>query len=133
MKYLTKRQIIRLNKNTVGEHGGNFVPPNNLLKEEPLDYLVEAVSAEMFGAPLYPEIHHKAGVYLFNIVRNHVFQDGNKRTGLASMEIFLNVNRYYLNQELEKIKVESGKVIPEEGGSRAEILENIVLEVASED
>ena len=52
MKYLTKPFIERINFRTVKAHGGNFVPPSNFLHEESLDYLIEAVQAEMFGAPL---------------------------------------------------------------------------------
>jgi death on curing protein len=94
MTYLTKSEIIVINHNQVRLFGGNFVPPNNFLHEENLDYLIEAVQAEMFGAPLYPDIHQKAGVYLFNIISNHIFQDGNKRTGLQAAIIFLLLNRY---------------------------------------
>ena len=68
MNYLAKDDIIIINQRTVQLHGGNFVPPFNLLNENPLDYLIEAVEAEMFGAPLYPEIDDKADiVYLVKI------------------------------------------------------------------
>ena len=52
MIYLTKQQIIRLNIATVEAHGGNFMPPSNFLHEKNLDYLLEAVQAEMFGESL---------------------------------------------------------------------------------
>jgi death on curing protein len=94
MIYLTKEQIIAINHKQVSLFGGNFVPPLNFLHEENLDYLLEAVQAEMFGAPLYPDIHHKAGLYMFNIISNHIFQDGNKRTGLQVAMIFLMLNDY---------------------------------------
>jgi len=68
MRYLTKKQVISLNKSTVNEHGGNFNPPNNFLHEDNLDYLLEAVQAEMFGEPLYPSISDKAAVYCYNII-----------------------------------------------------------------
>ncbi|MBN8824977.1 MULTISPECIES: type II toxin-antitoxin system death-on-curing family toxin [unclassified Spirosoma] len=94
MIYLTKAEIIEINHNQVSLFGGNFVPPNNFLHEDNLDYLLEAVETEMFGQPLYPEIYQKAGLYMFNIVCNHIFQDGNKRTGLQSALIFLLLNEY---------------------------------------
>lgn len=72
MEYLSKGEIILINRKTVRRHGGNFVPPDNFLHEDNLDYLVEAVQAEMFGSPLYPEIYDKASLYLFNIVSNHI-------------------------------------------------------------
>ncbi|GHB88146.1 type II toxin-antitoxin system death-on-curing family toxin [Persicitalea jodogahamensis] len=98
--YLTKAQVIKINKSTVEIHGGNFVPPHNFLHEENLDYLLEAVKAEMFGAPLYPTIADKAAIYCFNIIGNHVFTDGNKRTGLGAALQFLSLNGHYLVPEV---------------------------------
>lgn len=96
MYYLQKEDIIRINLLTIRDVGGNFVPPTNFLHEENLNYLLEAVQAEMFGAPLYPEIHQKAGLYFFNVISNHIFQDGNKRTGLEAALLFLQLNSYDL-------------------------------------
>jgi death on curing protein len=94
MKILSKVEICFLNKNTVSKHGGNFVPPNNLLHEENLDYLIEAVNSKMFGEEVYPLISDKAAIYCYNIICNHIFTDGNKRTGLAAMLQFINENNY---------------------------------------
>lgn len=94
MLFLSKKQIIVINKLTVEAHGGNFVPPYNLLNESALDYLVDAVYAILFDEPLYPTIFDKAGVYMFNIIANHVFSDGNKRTGLEAGLLFLKLNGY---------------------------------------
>ncbi len=85
MIYLDEENIAFINQHTVNEHGGNFMPPSNFLHEENLDHLVEAVQAEMFGEPLYPTIPKKAAVYCFNIIGNHIFTDGNKRTGLEAL------------------------------------------------
>lgn len=99
MEYLQKSDIVRINFLTIQDVGGNFVPPQNFLHEENLDYLLEAVQAEMFGEPLYPEMYQKAGVYMFNIICNHIFQDGNKRTGLEAALVFLQLNGYDLAVE----------------------------------
>lgn len=116
MKYLSKNQIVRINKETVFKHGGNFVPPSNFLHEENLDYLVDAVKAEMFGQPLYPTVTDKAALYCYNIICNHIFSDGNKRTGLGASLVFLNMNGFDLNQEVTNetltdfiIKIASGE------------------------
>jgi len=97
MEFLAKSDILLINRFMIEQFGGNFVPPENLLKPLALDYLIEIVDSEAFGVKLYPEIHHVAGVYLFNIVHGHVFQDGNKRTGLESMLLFLKLNGLTLN------------------------------------
>ena len=49
------------------------MPPYNFLHEENLDYLLEAVQAEMFGEPLYPTVSGKAAVYCFNIIPAVIF------------------------------------------------------------
>ncbi|GAB4037822.1 type II toxin-antitoxin system death-on-curing family toxin [Spirosoma gilvum] len=96
MEYLEKEDILYINFLTIQHVGGNFVPPSNFLHEENLDYLLEAVKADMFGQPLYPEIYQKAGLYMYNIICNHIFQDGNKRTGLEAALLFLQLNGHDL-------------------------------------
>lgn len=98
--YLDKEDIIFINNETVTTHGGNFMPPYNFLHEENLDYLLEAVQAEMFGEPLYPTIENKAAVYCYNIICNHIFSDGNKRTGLEASLAFLKLNGRRLKKTL---------------------------------
>lgn len=121
MEYLRKSDIILINQLTIEDTGGNFVPPQNFLHESNLDYLIEAIDAEMFGKPLYPEIYHKAGLYMFNIIANHIFQDGNKRTGLEAALLFLKLNGYYLSDKITDdiltdftLEVASGKYTLEE-------------------
>ena len=121
MKYLTKEQIVTLNKETIEAHGGNFMPPSNFLHESNLDYLLEAVQAEMFGEELYPSITDKAAVYCYNIICNHIFTDGNKRTGLGVSLIFLNRNKLDIILDVDNtiltnfiIKIASGESSLEE-------------------
>ena len=54
----------------------------------------------MFGAPLYPAISDKAALYCYNIICNHIFTDGNKRTGLEAALAFLKLNGYRLKKDL---------------------------------
>lgn len=131
MVYLEKEDITLFNKRTVETHGGNFTPPNNFLHEENLDYLIEAVQAEMFGEPLYPTITDKAAVYCYNIICNHIFSDGNKRTGLEAGLAFLKLNGFRLSTNLPNkslfdfiIKIASGESTLEE--CRAWFKENTV-------
>ena len=99
MIYLDKEDITYINQRTVAEHGGNFTPPHNFLHEENLDYLIEAVQAELFGEPMYPTIADKAAVYCYSIIGNHIFSDGNKRTGLEAGLAFLKLNGQRLSRE----------------------------------
>jgi death on curing protein len=105
IQYLEKEDVTFINQRTVAEHGGNFMPPNNFLHEENLNYLLEAVQAEMFGEPLYPTIPDKAAIYCYNIICNHIFSDGNKRTGLESALAFLKLNGMRLNKSMPNSKL----------------------------
>jgi death-on-curing protein len=115
MRFLTKMEILFVNKMTINIHGGPYVLPNNLLNESALDYLIDIMAAEIFGVPVYPSLSDKAGLYMHTIVASHVFHDGNKRTGLEAAILFLDLNGHRLNRRLEKeemynftIKVASG-------------------------
>ncbi len=115
MKFLTKDMIVKINQKTVFAHGGNFINPNNFLNEQNLDYLLEIIKSELFGQPLYPLLSDKAGLLMYNIIANHIFQDGNKRTGLEAAIIFLRINNFNLSPDLTldeifdfTIKVASG-------------------------
>lgn len=94
MKMLTYGQLIKLNRTTVERHGGNYMSPNNLLNEAPLLYVLDAVNAELFGEAMYPTVMDKAAVYMHGIISNHIFSDGNKRTGLGAAFVFLEINGY---------------------------------------
>lgn len=50
-----------------------------------------------------PDLFDLAAAYLFGILKNHPFIDGNKRTGLATADLFLYFNGYSLETEQEDI------------------------------
>ncbi|MBO1038880.1 type II toxin-antitoxin system death-on-curing family toxin [Brucella pituitosa] len=50
-----------------------------------------------------PDLFDLAAAYLFDILKNHPFIDGNKRTGLATVDLFLYFNGYSLETEQEDI------------------------------
>ncbi|MCU0323448.1 MAG: type II toxin-antitoxin system death-on-curing family toxin [Chitinophagaceae bacterium] len=105
MRYLSKNEIIFVNKRTIVAHGGNYNLPQNFLNEGQLDYLIEVIASEIFGVPLYPKLSDKAGLYMYNIIANHVFSDGNKRTGLEAAILFLDLNGYRINKKLPKVEI----------------------------
>lgn len=52
----------------------------------------------MFGGQyLYPDIYSQAASYLFSIVKNHPFVDGNKRAGAMAAVVFLELNQHHFN------------------------------------
>jgi death-on-curing protein len=56
----------------------------------------------------------QAGAYLFHLVKNHPFLDGNKRVGTACCLVFLYVNGHKLDPKLDKINKSIGQTFLEE-------------------
>ena len=56
-----------------------------------------AMPAQAFGGEYLHEFPHgMAAAYLYHLVKNHAFVDGNKRVGLAAALVFLRLNGYRL-------------------------------------
>ena len=67
------------------------------------------------GQELYSGVIEKASALGFSLIQNHPFVDGNKRTGHASMEIFLVLNDYEIHASVDEqerivLEVASGKM-----------------------
>jgi death-on-curing protein len=54
------------------------------------------------GQELYPTIVEKASALGFSLIKNHPFVDGNKRTGHAAMEVFLILNGYEIQADVNE-------------------------------
>ncbi|MCK4374461.1 MAG: type II toxin-antitoxin system death-on-curing family toxin [Candidatus Brocadiae bacterium] len=71
-----------------------------------LESAVTMPAAQFGGEFLHRDISAMAAAYLYHICRNHAFVDGNKRTALATAEIFVLLNDMRLsatNEELEEL------------------------------
>ena len=87
-KFLKVEQVVEYHDLMVNQYGG-------LQGIRDLGLLLSALEmpkAAAFGQDLHPTIFDKAAAYLFHIVKNHPFNDGNKRTGAFAACVFLNVN-----------------------------------------
>ena len=70
------------------DHVGDY----QLLNENQLYYLVDAVSAKFGDTELYPTLFQKAAAYAHHIITGHIFLDGNKRVGMHCALLFLVLN-----------------------------------------
>lgn len=75
IRYLTISEILMV----ADWHESNY----QVLKENQLQYLIEAVSAKYDNIELYPTLFQKAAVYAHHIITGHIFFDGNKRIWYA--------------------------------------------------
>lgn len=81
----------------IQEFGGIFFAGNdNLLNSGSLEYLVSTVEGSLFDFDPYPTIIEKAALLAWRIITGHIFIDGNKRTGMESCRLLLEINGYNL-------------------------------------
>jgi death-on-curing protein len=72
-------------------------------------------AASFGGEYLHTDVYEMAAAYLFHIIRNHPFMDGNKRTGVVSALVFLILNGIDLSADEDSlenmiISVAEGKI-----------------------
>ena len=98
MIFPTVENIVELNKEYIENFGGTFVPPNNFRYCDSLVWVLDAIQYSMFGVMKYRTFSSKAALLTWTIINNHVFNDGNKRTGFASLIHFSKANGYSLGK-----------------------------------
>ena len=94
---------------------GVFVLSSGVRDENLLASAVNAPFQTFMGNDLYPSIYDKAAQLCYGIANNHPFTDGNKRTALHSMYVYLIINGYDIiapQQDVENliINVTAGRM-----------------------
>lgn len=56
------------------------------------------------GNDLYPSLYDKAAQLCYGIANNHPFIDGNKRTALHSMYVYLIINGYDITASQQDVE-----------------------------
>ena len=105
MKYLTVEQVLFIHARLITETGGSHLLRDLTL----LESAVARPQVTFDDKELYPDMFLKAAALLDSLVNNHPFLDGNKRTGITSTALFLQVNGWRLtvdNVELEKFTLQ---------------------------
>ena len=98
MQYLTAEEIVAIHDRVLEETPGSFgVRDENLLRS-----IAEKPRASFGGAEQFPTLFLKAAVYLESLATYHVFVDGNKRTAITVVGVFLHINAYELELDIEK-------------------------------
>lgn len=92
MKFLNKKMLLVINRMSIDLAGGSTASSNNVRPGMNLGFVEQIYHNNVFGHALYPDIYHQAAAYMFHIIKNHAFIDGNKRTGLAAAITFLGIN-----------------------------------------
>ena len=102
MKRLSVEHIKQIHSFVIAETGGL----EGIRDEGALESAVNTPFQTFDSTSLYKTIEAKASRLAFSIVRNHAFVDGNKRTGIMAMLIFLEINgagRDCTNEDLIRV------------------------------
>jgi death-on-curing protein len=108
--FLTLDEVVAIHSDQIQRYGGSAgVRDWNLLRS------ALAMPAASFGGQyLQADLCEMAAAYLFHLVKNHAFVDGNKRVGAVAADIFLAFNGLHLIADQDDytdlvIAVASGK------------------------
>ena len=89
IRYLTASELYNINVEILD--GDTLVRDLHLL-----DSAARRPMITLFGQPQFPTLIDKAAALLHSLAYHHLFMDGNKRTALQAVTIFLNLNGYDL-------------------------------------
>lgn len=111
MLFLTLDDIIESHQNQIDTYGGS----HGIRDIGLLESAIAQPEAGFGGQYLHADIFEMAAAYLYHLVMNHPFVDGNKRVGLEAALIFLEINNENLkasDQELVDLvlKTTAGQV-----------------------
>jgi death-on-curing protein len=87
-QFLTLDEVVAIHRDQIQRYGGSLgVRDWGLLKS------AIAMPAVTFGGQfLHSNLCEMSAAYLFHLVQNHPFIDGNKRVGAVAADVFLSLN-----------------------------------------
>jgi death-on-curing protein len=90
--FLTLEEVVAIHRDQFERYGGSLG-----VRDWALLQAAVAMPAVTFGGQyLHSDLHEMAAAYLFHIVQNHPFVDGNKRVGAVAADVFLALNNTQL-------------------------------------
>lgn len=91
--FLTLIDILQAHEDQIARYGGDSSVRDMCL----LESAIAQPQAAFGGSYLHEFPFDMAAAYLFHIVQNHPFVDGNKRTGAVASLLFLELNGVLIN------------------------------------
>jgi death-on-curing protein len=87
-EFLDVDDAIEIHDGQIDDYGGSYGIRDTGL----LESAIAQPQAGFGGEYFHPSLFEMAAAYLFHIISNHPFVDGNKRTGLSCALTFLEIN-----------------------------------------
>lgn len=88
MIFLTLDDVLESHQNQIDTYGGS----HGIRDLGLLESAIAQPEASYGGQYLHADLFEMASAYLYHLVMNHPFVDGNKRVGLEVAMIFLEIN-----------------------------------------
>lgn len=98
-EFLTTDDVLEIHRDQIRVYGGSDGIRDVGLMESAL----AQPSAAFSGVQLHADLFEMAAAYLFHLVQNHPFIDGNKRVGLEAALLFLEINGHSIEVEDDKL------------------------------
>jgi death-on-curing protein len=116
--FLHLDDVLRIHEDQIEQYGGS----PDLRDAGLLASAVETPRVTFDGNLLHTDLFEIAAAYLFHIVQNHPFVDGNKRTGAAAALLFLDFNGIAIDIDDEALvehvlAVAQGRIAKPEGAA----------------
>ncbi len=102
--FLGLDEVIEIHNDQIKRYGGH----PGIRDVELLRSAIAMPAASFGGDYLHTDIYEMAAAYLFHIVRNHPFIDGNKRTEAVASVVFLMMNGIEIHADEDSFE----KMIP---------------------
>jgi death-on-curing protein len=118
--FLTLDDICEINREWIQRYGGRYVAVDkNLCNRASLEYILTAIQYPIFGVQRFPRLIDKASALAWWIIEGHVFNDGNKRTGMQAAIELLELNGVMTSFDTESVieislDVANGRISVEE-------------------
>lgn len=87
-RFLTLAEVIEIHGDQIDRYGGD----TGIRDKELLQSALGMPSATYHNQFLHTDIYEMAAAYLYHLVQNHCFVDGNKRVGAVAALVFLYMN-----------------------------------------
>ena len=93
--FLSLGEVLEIHRDQINRYGGDpGIRDLGLLQSA-----LAMPAAGLGGCYLHGDLYEMAAAYLFHIVQNHPFIDGNKRTGAVAALVFLALNAVVIDVE----------------------------------
>ncbi|GBE31002.1 toxin Doc [bacterium BMS3Bbin04] len=98
--FLDFDEVLVIHQWQIEKYGGSHGIRDQGLLESALAMPESGFGEEYF----HKDVFEMAAAYMFHLIQNHPFHDGNKRIGLAAAYVFMVKNGFQLNAEKQELE-----------------------------